>query len=96
MWSHEIDENAKEYEKSKYMIASDAWHRTGDVSRDPAICEIYAESDNVYIGRWLVGLGYERIQFPKNTTRDLTEKEKEKYKYEWFQIVNNPPFRIII
>jgi hypothetical protein len=67
-----------ETSKRRIMIATTALHQLGDISRDePDFCIIYSEADDAYIGRWLEGLGFENVRFPKETTRDLTSEEQE-------------------
>ena len=64
----------------KYMIATKANHKLGDLTRPEGdICMIKKETDEHYIGQWVFGYGMVGIEFPKNTTRTLTETEKEHY-----------------
>lgn len=66
--------------KSKYMMATTAIHKTGDINRkEPDLCIIFKEEDDNYIGNWVTGFGFIGVKFPKNTTRDLTPEEVEKY-----------------
>lgn len=66
--------------KTKYMMATKAIHQTGDISSDiPDICVIHSEDDNNYIGNWVSGYGFIDVKFPKDTTKELTPKEIEKY-----------------
>jgi len=64
----------------KYMIATTAIHKMGDISRDtPDICIVFKENSDNYIGNWVTGYGLIDVQFPKSSTRDLTSEEVEKY-----------------
>ena len=64
----------------KYKIATTAIHQLGDISSDDEdICFVYAEDEENWYGQWVTGLGFFDVSFPKSTTRDLTEKEIEKY-----------------
>ena len=66
---------------AKYMMATKAEHGfAGDISREePDLCQISAETDDFYIGSWIEGFGFIDVKFPKATTRELTEAEKEHY-----------------
>jgi len=63
------------------MMATKADHEfAGDISRDePDLCCVGAETDHFYIGNWVEGLGFVDVVFPKETTRELTDAEKEHY-----------------
>ena len=41
------------------------------------------EDDDNYYGRWLTGFGFFNVQFPKATSRELTDEE-----WEW--LLDNP------
>lgn len=65
---------------SKYMMATVATHKTGDISRNiPDLCVIGESDDENYIGNWVTGFGFVDVKFPKATTRELTVEEVEKY-----------------
>lgn len=67
-------------ENSKYMMATKAIHVLGDISRGgPDLCIIFDEDEKNYIGNWVTGYGFIEVKFPKETTRELTEKEREFY-----------------
>lgn len=75
----------------KYMMATKAMHKLGDISRDdPDICVVFEEDDENYIGNWITGFGFVNVKFPKETTRDLTEEEIEKYDGMGIQIGSGP------
>jgi len=64
----------------KYMMATKAIHLTGDISREEAnICIVTDEDDQNFYGNWVFGYGFVNVAFPKQTTRDLTTEEVEKY-----------------
>lgn len=65
----------------RYLMATWAWHATGDISRDePDLAVIYGETDTDYIGEWVAGVGFINVRFPKTTTRELTGKEIAYYR----------------
>lgn len=64
----------------KYMMATTAIHKLGDISSDtPDICIVHGEDGDDYIGHWVTGLGFIDVRFPKATTFDLTDEDKAKY-----------------
>jgi hypothetical protein len=66
--------------KTKYMMATKAIHQLGDISSSiPDLCVIHSEDDDNYIGNWVSGFGFVDVKFPKNTTRELTPEEVDKY-----------------
>ena len=65
---------------SRPMMATTAIHKLGDISSDePDLCYIHDEDEENYIGNWATGLGFVEVRFPKNTTRDLTDAEREHF-----------------
>ena len=81
----------------RYMMATTAIHKLGDISRDtPDICSVYAEEGEDWIGAWVTGLGFFDVRFPKATTRELTEEEKATYRAASFQISDQPPYKLDI
>ncbi|MGI5247591.1 hypothetical protein [Dactylosporangium sp. CA-139066] len=71
----------------RYMMATVAHHKLGDISRDkPALAVIYGETDTDWIGQWAAGFGLVNVRFPKATTRELTEAEKAHYRTKVVQI----------
>lgn len=81
----EID-SKKDFEKPFNMMATNAYHQLGDISREIYVNELFAsenlcivssETKNYYIGMWVTGFGLINVLFPKESTRDLTEKEFE-------------------
>lgn len=66
----------------KYMMATRATHRCGDLSRErPSLAIVYpdGEREDHYVGEWAAGIGFINVEFPKDTTRPLTDEERELY-----------------
>lgn len=64
----------------RYMIATVAHHKLGDISRDqPDIAYIDGEDGDDYIGQWVAGFAFTNVRFPKATTRELTAEDRERY-----------------
>lgn len=81
----------------KYMMATKAIHQLGDISSDtPDICRVHEEHDEHYVGEWVTGLGFINVKFPKETTRNLTEDEIEKYSKYWYQLSSQPTYKLDI
>jgi len=89
----------------KYMMATKAIHKLGDISSDkPDLCVISSEDDENYIGCWVTGpgfievgfieVGFFEIKFPKATTRELTPKEAEYYNSQYIQLSDYPPVKL--
>lgn len=65
----------------RYMMATRAAHRLGDVSREePDLAIVYGEDGANYVGQWVTGAGFVDVRFPKATTRELTPDEKDRYR----------------
>ena len=80
---------------SKYMMATTAIHQLGDISsNEPDLCIIHSEDNDDYIGNWVTGFGFVNVRFPKETTRELTQQEKDKYSKMHYQIANNTSFQL--
>ena len=76
---------------NKYMMATKAFHKLGDISSDvPDLCYIHSEDKDNYIGNWVTGLGFINVKFPKETTRPLTTEEIEKYNKLYVRINSQP------
>lgn len=81
----------------KDMMATNAYHQLGDISRDePDLCYIYGDDGENWVGRWATGYGFFDVKFPKETTRPLTKKEKEYWNKRYIQISNQPPIKVTI
>lgn len=77
------------------MIATEAKHMTGDLSRNEEdICYVQEEKDDKYIGNWVTGMGFFNVEFPKKTTRKLTKKEIERYNKVYVQVANHPAHKL--
>ncbi len=75
------------------MMATIAFSKVGDdISRkEPDLCTINKEDDDNYYGMWITGIGFFDVKFPKETTTELTEEEKERFTGKTIAINNNPP-----
>lgn len=81
----------------RYMMATRAIHKLGDISRDkPDLCWVRDEDDEAYIGAWVAGFGYLNVRFPKSTTRELTAEERERFDGSQLVMGNRPLSRIRI
>lgn len=79
----------------RYMMATVASHKLGDISRDePDLCVVHDEDETDYIGNWVTGFGFVNVRFPKTTTRELTDAEVEYYDGKHIQIGGQPPVRL--
>jgi hypothetical protein len=66
--------------RARYVMATRAHHKLGDISRIvPDLAYVTDEDDEAYIGQWVEGFGYINVRFPKATTRELTDAEREHY-----------------
>ena len=60
----------------KYMMATKAYHLTGEISSDkPDICSVDMEVGEYYVGSWFYRSVFMGVYFPKDTTRELNESE---------------------
>lgn len=76
---------------SKYMMATTALHLLGDISSsEPDLCHVYNEDEENYYGMWVTGYGFFDVKFPKETTRELTEEEIQKYNSMRVRINSQP------
>lgn len=82
----------------KYMIATTAIHKMGDISRpvddgdySDNLCTIYHEDGENWIGMWVTGFGFADVKFPKTTTRELSQEEIKYFNGKQIQINNQPP-----
>lgn len=81
--------------KHKYMMATKAIHKLGDISSDePDLCEIFEEDEENYIGSWVTGFGFVNVKFPKSTTRDLTDEEIDIYNKLYYQLSSQPTYKL--
>ncbi|GIE29991.1 hypothetical protein Ait01nite_030360 [Actinoplanes italicus] len=64
----------------RYMMATIAHHKLGDLSRpEPNLASITGEDDEHWIGSWVEGGGFIGVRFPKTSTRELTPEETKEY-----------------
>lgn len=76
----EPDEQPEPARRDRYMMATSALHKLGDISRDePDLAIIYGDSGDDWVGQWATGIGYINVRFPKATTRELTDGERATY-----------------
>lgn len=74
-------------QSDRYMMATQAIHAVGNISRDePHLAIVYRETERDYIGEWATGVGFINVRFPKETTRELTEDEKTLYRSRLIEI----------
>lgn len=79
----------------KYMMATKAIHKLGDISSDePDLCLIHSEDNENWIGNWVTGFGFINVKFPKISTRELTCEEIEKYNKQYVQLSDHPPIKL--
>lgn len=91
--------SAKQIE-GKFMIATEAKHKMGDLSRNlehlsmENLCYVSKETDEFLIGNWLTGFGYFDVMFPKETTRVLTQEEIDYFNGKYIQLASFPPQKL--
>lgn len=79
----------------KYMMATKATHKLGDISSDePDLCFIGEETDEHYIGNWVTGFGFINVHFPKATTRELTSEEVKHFNKMNIRIGSGPSVKL--
>ena len=62
----------------RYMMATTAIHKAGDISRDEEdYCYVTTQDDDGYRGSWVEGYGFINVLFPYDTTRECTPEELE-------------------
>lgn len=80
----------------RYLIGTTAFNQLGEISRDPDLFRAYGETNDYWIGMWVTGFGFFDVLFPKDTSRELTQEEKEKYNKISVQIGSQPPQKLMI
>jgi len=69
---------------SKYRImwATTAMHLLGDISRDHGdFCQVAKMPvGGHYIGNWITGFGFIKVEFPVETTKTLTKEQRARFK----------------
>jgi len=80
---------------NKYMMATKAYHKMGDISRDEEdLCFIHEIGKDYYVGSWVTGFGFINVEFPKETTRELTQEEIDKYNKTYVRIGSQPAIKL--
>ncbi len=87
-------EPPRERMTARYMMATTAYHRSGDLSRPADLALIYGEDGEWWIGEWVYGYGFVEVRFPKAATRPLTPAERERFNYR--RIEGGPVSQILI
>jgi len=88
-------EVSKMKETDKYLMGTKAYHLLGDISRkEYDLFHARGESDNYWIGMWVTGYGFFNVCFPKETSRELTSKEIEKYNSTYIQVGSGYPVKL--
>jgi hypothetical protein len=56
-------------------------HENGELAEftKPDFVIITGESGDCYTGRWLTGVGFSGVRFPKDKTRAMTDDERQQY-----------------
>lgn len=81
--------------ESKYLMGTKAYHQLGDLSREEEdLFSTTAETEKFWVGMWTTGYGFFNVLFPKETSRELTEEEVEKYNKMYIRINSQPPFKL--
>ena len=92
---NQIIREATPIEGGRYLMGTKADHTLGDISRDDEdLFNAYKETDEFYVGSWVTGFGFFDVTFPKETSRELTKEEIEKYSKTYVQIGSQPPIKI--
>lgn len=72
--------NNRKHTMDKHMMATKAYHKLGDISRDhDDLCRVYDQDDENFYGMWVTGYGFFDVKFPKETTRELTKEEIKQF-----------------
>jgi len=96
MDTSEIIKEMKKLEEPKYLMGTKAYHLLGDISSDePDILYVSFETEKYYIGSWITGFGFFNVCFPKETTRELTKEEYNKYNKMYIQIGSMSPTKLM-
>ena len=86
----------------KYMIATTAIHKLGDLSRELDIegqlmenlCRVSEEDNENYYGMWTTGFGFFGVKFPKESTRELSQEEIDFFNTKSVRISSQPPVKL--
>ena len=81
--------------ESRDLMGTKAYHQLGDISRDEYdLFYATGETEKYWVGMWIEGFGYFNVLFPKETSRELTKDEIEKYNNTYVQINSQPPIKL--
>lgn len=79
----------------KYLMGTKAFHQLGDISSDGYdLFLANAETENYWVGMWVTGFGFFNVLFPKETSRELTNDEIEKYNKTYVRINSQPSLKL--
>lgn len=79
----------------RYLMGTKAYHQLGDISRDEYdLFSAKGETQKYWVGMWTTGFGFFNVLFPKETSRELTKDEVEKYNNTYIQINSQPPIKL--
>lgn len=79
----------------RYFMGTTAHHQMGDISRQKDdLFQATGETDLYWVGMWSTGFGFFNVLFPKETSRDLTEAEREHFNSMSIQIGSQPPMKL--
>lgn len=79
----------------RYFMGTKAHHQMGDISREKEdLFQATGETDLYWVGMWSTGFGFFNVLFPKETSRDLTEEERERFNKTYIQIGSMPPIKL--
>lgn len=63
---------------ARVIMATEAHHKLGDISRDePDYIWVRSEDEENYYGEWISGFGFIEVRFPKSGTREMTDEERQ-------------------
>ncbi len=63
-----------------YLMAKEAHHKLGEISRDEwDLAIVFQEDLESFYGNWVFGFGFIEVRFPKNSVKQLNKKELKKY-----------------
>ncbi len=89
------DEVRKAKPVDKYLIGTKALHQTGDISREKEdLFRASGETEKYWVGMWVTGFGFFNVLFPKETSRELTQEERNYYNTISVQIGSQPPYKL--
>jgi hypothetical protein len=81
----------------KYLMGTKAYHQLGDISSNEYdLFTTSGETDEYWVGMWVTGFGFFNVLFPKETSRELTDEEVEKYNKLYYRINSQPSYKLNI